>query len=209
MNDDDKRKVREKIRKEFQIGRARLFSLKNEKKLRAEIAEDKERLFELFKPQGLLKQKDFTQRLARLLMNFSKAASYRGILKGYEICIYAIEFRKDRARFYLFEYLQKDPQATNRDLVAYLDVKNRRLEALRTPPGDPLWAPLPSAWRRRLERQKLDSRVGIYWMTALKELPTLVMPYLARTRKMAKDAKIKNVLSNWPEIIKRHKRERK
>lgn len=209
MNDDDKRKIREQVREEFQIGRARLFSLKNEKKLRKEIAEDKERLFELFKSQGLLKQQEFTECLARLLINFSKMASFRGILKGYETSEYAIELRKERARFYLFEYLQKHPGATNRDLVAYLDAKNRRLDALRTLPNDPLWAPLPSAWRRKLEGQKLECRAGESWATALKELPTLVMPYLARIRKMAKDSGVKNVLFNWPEIIKRHKRERK
>jgi len=44
---------------------------------------------------------------------------------------------------------------------------------------------------------------------ALTELPTLVMPYLSRVRKMAKEAKAKNPLFNWPELVKRHKQERK
>ena len=43
----------------------------------------------------------------------------------------------------------------------------------------------------------------------MRELPKLVMPYLSRVRNMAEEVEAKNALFNWPEIIKRHKRERK
>jgi hypothetical protein len=199
MNDGEAGKVRQG--EEFQFGRARLFRLKNEKKLRAEIANDKEQLFALFKSQGLSKELEFTECLKRLLMNFSKMASYRGILQGFEISSYAAELREDRARLHLFQYLQKHPKATNHELIAHLDAQTR--------PNDPLWAPLPPAWKRKFKEQGLGYFAGEYWQTALKELPTLVLPYLSRVKSMAKDAKAKNALFNWPELIKRHKRERK
>lgn len=209
MNDDDQRRVRQEVKEEFQLGRARLFRLKNEKKLSAEIAQDKERLFALFKSQGLSTELEFTECLKRLLMNFSKLASYRGILQGFEISSYAAELREDRARFHLFQYLQKHPKATNQELIAHMDTKNGRLAELQTPSNDPLWAPLPTAWRRQFAKQGVDYSNGEYWETAMKVFPKLVMPYLSRVRSMAKDAKAKNALFNWPELIKRHKRERK
>jgi hypothetical protein len=68
---------------------------------------------------------------------------------------------------------------------------------------------LPPAWKSKFKEKGLVYCAGAYWNVALKELPTLVMPYLARIRKMAQEAKVKNVLFNWPEIFKQHKKERK
>jgi len=209
MDDSKVQTVRQKVKEEFRLGRVRLASLKGEKKLLAQNNQDRERLFTFFKLQGLEKELDLNQTLLRLLMNYSKLASYRGVREGFKIYEYAAELREDRARFYLFEYLRKHPEAKNQELVKYLDTKNGRLALLRTLPSDPLWAPLPLAWKSMFKERELVYCAGSYWKVTLKELPTLVMPYLARIRKMAKDARLNNVLFNWPEIFKRHKRERR
>ena len=209
MNDGDKLRVREKVKEEFQIGRARLFSLKNEKKLRAEIAEDKERLFELFKSQGLSKQLEFTECLARLLMNFSKMASYRGILKGFEIKETAIKLHsdKDRAQYHLFACLQENPKAKNKKLIACLNTRNGRHQELKTPRDDPQWSPLPPSLQKRFGNRKIDPYE--WWETAMKEFPDEVRIYLSRVRREAKKVEVKNVLFSWPKIVRLHKKERK
>lgn len=209
MNDDDQKRVRQEIKEEFQIGRARLFSLKNEKKLRVEIAQDKEQLFALFKSQGLVRQLEFTECLKRLLMNFNKLTSYRGILQGFEMHPAAAELRKDRARYHLCVFLQKHPEAKNEELVAYLDNKNKRLKKLKTSRDDFLWAPPPKSWKRAFDRENIEYIEGQYWGTALNIFPKLSMPYLSKARTMATEARVKNVLFNWPELVKRHKQERK
>ncbi len=209
MDDSKVQRVRQKIEEEFRLGRVRLASLKGEKNLLAQNNQDRERLFAFFKLQGAEKELELNQTLLRLLMNYSKLASYRGVREGFKIYEYSAELREDRARLHLFEYLRTNPEATNQKLVKYLDTKNGRLALLHTPPNDPHWAPLPPAWKSKFKERGLVYCAGAYWKVTLKELPTLVMPYLARIRKMAKDAEIKNVLFNWPEIFKRHKRERK
>lgn len=209
MDDSKVKRVRQKVKEEFQLGRVRLASLKGEKKLLAQNNQDRERLFAFFKLQGLEKELVLNQTLLRLLMNYSKLASYRGVREGFKIYEYAAELREDRARFYLFEYLRKHPEATNHELVKYLDTKNGRLVLLHIRPSNPLWAPLPLAWKSKFKEKGLVYCAGAYWKVTLKELPTLLMPYLARIRKMSRHAEINNVLFNWPEIFKRHKRERK
>jgi hypothetical protein len=209
MNEDDERRVQQKVHEEFQLGRARLFSLKNEKKLRAEIAEDKERLFELFRSQVLSKQLEFTECLARLLMNFSKMASYRGILKGFEIKETAIKLHKDndRAQYHLFAFLQEHSEAKNKELIACLNTRNGRHQELKTPHDDPQWAPLPPPLRKRFGNRKIDP--DEWWDTAMTEFPDEVRIYLARVKREAKKVEVKNVLFNWPKLVELHKKERK
>jgi hypothetical protein len=209
VNEGDEQKVRQKIAAEFQLGRARLFRLKNESKLRVEIAADKERLFELFKLQGLSKQLEFTECLARLLMNFSKMASYRGILKGFEIKETAIKLHKDkdRAQYHIFEFLRENPEAKNKELIACLNTRNGRHVQLKTPRNDPQWAPLPPSLQKRLGNRKIDP--DDWWDTAMEEFPNEVRVYLARVRREAKKAEVKNVLFNWPKLVELHRKERK
>lgn len=209
MDDTKVKRIRQKVKEEFRVGRVRLATLKGEKKLLAQNNQDRERLFAFFKSQGLEKELELNQTLLRVLMNYSKLASYRGVREGFRICAYAAELRADRARLHVFEYLRKHPEATNQELVKYLDTTNERLAIRDTPPSDPHWAPLPAAWKRKFKERGLLYCAGAYWKVTLQELPTLVMPYLARIRKMAKDARVNNVLFNWPEIFKRHRRERK
>lgn len=209
MDDSKVQRVRQKVKEEFRLGRVRLASLKGEKNLLAQNNQDRERLSAFFKLQGVEKELELNEVLLRLLMNYSKLASYRGVREGFKIYEYAAELREDRARLHLFEYLRNNPEATNEELVKFLDTKNGRLAVLHTLPSDPLWAPLPPAWKSKFKESGLVYIAGAYWKVTLKEFPTLVMPYLARVRKAAKDAEIKNVLFNWPEIFKRHKKERK
>jgi len=209
MDEEKKKKIELQVKQKFQLGRARLFRVEEERRVRAEIAKDKEHLFAHFEQHGLILERELTKCLARLLMNFSKIASYGGVLAGYRVFKLGLELGQDRARFYLFEYLQKHPDARNEELVRFLDRKNGRLAALKTRKNDPLWAPLPPTWRKAFERSKIEYLEGEFWETALREFPELVRPYLARTKKSAKEARVKNALYNWPEIIKQHKKRRK
>lgn len=209
MNDSKAQRVRQKVKEELRLGRVRLASLKNEKKLLTQNNQDRERLFAFFKLQGLEKELELNEVLLRLLLNYSKLASYRGVREGFQIYEYAAELREDRARLHLFEYLRKQPEATNQELVEYLDAKNGRLAKLKTKRDAPHWAPLPTDWKILLDKQKVAHYDDSSWEIALGELPTLVMPYLSRVRKIAKDVRVKNVLFNWPEIFKQHKKERK
>jgi hypothetical protein len=209
MDDRKVLMVRQKVKAELRLGRVRLASLESEKSLLAQNHRDRERLFAFFKLQGLEKELELNEVLLRLLMNYSKLASYRGVREGFQIYEYAAELREDRARLHLFEYIQKRPEATNEQLVEYLDAKNGRLAKLKTNRDAPHWAPLPTDWKMRLDKQKVAHHDDSSWGIALAQLPTLVMPYLSRVRKFAKEAKAKNVLFNWPKIFKQHKRERK
>jgi hypothetical protein len=209
MDESKVRTVRQNVKRQLRVGRVRLASLADEKKLLAQNGADREFLFSSFKSQGLEKELQLNEALLRLLMNYSKLASYRGVREGFEIYSYADELRDDRASYHLFKFLQKHPEATNQKLVEYLDSKNGRLAKLKAKPDEAHWAPLPAGWNMRLEKQKVSCFADSAWETALAKLPNSVMPYLSRVRKKARDAKVRNVLFNWPEIFKQHKRERK
>lgn len=207
MDESRVRTIEQKVKRELRGGRVRLAGLAEEKKLLAQNVRDRDFLFSFFKSQGMEKELELNEALLRLLMNYSKLASYRGVREGVEIYSYADELRNDRASYHLFKFLQKRPDATNQELVEYLDGKNGRLAKLKTKPDDPHWAPLPVEWKKRLDRQ--GAGCDSAWETALSELPNTVMPYLSRVRKKANEAKLRNALFNWPEIFKQHKRERK
>jgi hypothetical protein len=210
MDEQKKETIRQEVREDFRLGRARLFRVEDEEKARAEIAEDRGRLFAAFKQLGPPeKELDLTQRLGRLLMNFSKLASYRGVLEGYNVFRDGLELGEDRARFYLMEYLQTHPDADNDKLVRCLDGKNGRLSELKTHEDSPLWAPLRPSWEEKFRKKNIPLHEGEYWETALKEFPKLVMPYLSRAKDMAKEVRFKNVLFAWPRIVREHKKRRK
>lgn len=210
MDEQKKESIRQEVRGDFRLGRARLFKVEVEQKLRADIAEDRSRLFAAFKQLGSPdKELELTQCLARLLMNFSKMASYRGVLEGYNVYRTGRELGEDRARFYLMEYLQTHPDAENGELIRHLDQKNGRLAELKTSKDSPLWARLRPSWEEMFRKKKIPLHEGEYWETAFKEFPKLVMPYLSRAKDMATKARFKNVLFTWPRIIREHKSRRK
>lgn len=209
MEEERKEEIRRGVREDFRLGRARLFRLDAENKLRVEITKDKTLLFDAFKELGQQRQLELTQRLGRLLMNFSKMASYRGVLEGYHLYQTGIKLGEDRARFYIVEYLQTHPEAENSELIRYLDRKNGRLSALKTRKTDPLWAWLPRAWEEELRKRGIEPQPGEFWEKALDEFPDLVLPYLSRAKKMAKKARVRNVLFSWPRIVKEHRKRRK
>lgn len=208
MDNVKKSEIREDVRKEFRLGRARLFRVEAENKLRADIAEDRTCLFAAFKERGLQKELQLTQALGRLLMNYSKLASYRGVLEGYHLFQAGVKLGEDRARYHLVMYLQEHPEATNDELVRYLDAKNHRLSMLRTSKNDPLWSWLPRSWEEEFRTRGIAYNPGEFWEAALEHFPELVMPYLSRAKKMAKQPRVKNVLFSWPRIIKEHKKRR-
>jgi hypothetical protein len=209
MDEARKREIREGVRKEFRLGTAALFRVEAENKVRAEIAQDKEQVFAAFKELGSQRQLELTQALGRLLMNYSKLASYRGVLEGHEVFRLGKKLGEDRARFYLIEYLQTHREAGNEELVAYLDRKNGRLSALKTKEDDPLWAWLPRSLEDLFRKRGIQAIPGEFWETALKEFPRAVMPYLSRAKKMAKELRVRNVLFSWKRIIHEHRKRRK
>ena len=209
MDEARKRGIRDDVRKEFRLGRAALFRIDAENKLRAEIAQDRERVFAAFKELGSNWELELTQALGRLLMNYSKLASYRGVLEGYHLFQVGIKLGEDRARYHLIIYLQDHSTATNRDLISYLDAKNHRLLTLRTSKNDPLWAWLPRLWEEKLKSQGIECHPGEFWEAALEHLPDLVMPYLSHAKRMAKQPRVKNALFSWPRIIREHRKRRK
>jgi hypothetical protein len=209
MDDEKKKQIKNGVREEFRVGRARLFRVETERKVRAEIAEDRTRIFAAFKQLGQQPELELTQKLGRLLMNFSKLASYRGVLEGYHLFQTGIKLGEDRARFYLVEYLQTHPDAENSELIRYLDRKNGKLSALKTNQNDPLWAWLPRSWNEEFRGRGIAVHPGEFWEDALKHFPELVMPYLSRAKKMAKQPRVRNALFSWPRIIKEHRQRRK
>ena len=210
---DEKRKeAREKVHKEFQFGRARLFRPEVAKRVRAEIEEDRERLYANFNQQGPEKRLELMQCLYRLLLNFSKLASYHGILKGHQIFTQGLELAEDRAKFYLVtDYLKRQPDASFQDICEHLDSKNSRLIKLKTNKNSPLWAPIPPSWRKAMLKLPLDRQPGEYelWRTALEKFPGRVEPYLSRARRLATDVRSTNILRVWPRIIREHRKRRK
>jgi hypothetical protein len=210
MDEQKKEKIRQEVREDFRLGRARLFRVETEEKARAEIAEDKSRLFAAFKQIGTPeKELELTQCLGRLLVNFSNLASYRGVLEGYNVYRTGLELGEDRARLYLMEYLQTHPDAENPELIRYLDRKNGQLSELKTRKDSPLWARLRPRWQDMFRKKNIPLQEGEYWEIAFKEFPKLVMPYLSRAKKMAQEVRFKNVLFTWPRIIRKHTSQRK
>jgi len=213
VNTDEERKMaREKVKKDFEFGRARLFRPEVAKRVDAEIKEDRERLYAHFKQQEPKKQLELMQCLYRLLLSISKLASYHGILKGHQISSRGMELAEDRAKLYLVtDYLDKHPGASFQDMCEYLDRKNSRLIALRTSKKSPLWAPIPPSWRKAIERLGIDPPPSEYelWRTALEQFPGRVEPYLSRARKLATDVRSTNILRVWPRIIREHRKLRK
>jgi hypothetical protein len=208
MDDEGIRKMRQKVQAEL-IGCVKLASLPLSKKVSREIVEDRIRLLEFFKLQSAEKELELDEALLRLLMNYVKMASYNGVLKGFRIERQAAELRKDKARYHLCVFLQKRPDATNIQLARHLDKKNERLAESKTDANDAAWAPLPPSWKKAFNKRGLPMEVGEYWQDALTEFPTVVQPYLSKARNFAKATTVRNVLFNWPDIVLRHKRERK
>jgi hypothetical protein len=210
MDQQDRRRIRREVREEFQLGRALLFKVEVEKAVRAEIDKDRTRLFDLLKQLPLEQQLEAANCVKRLLVNYSKLASYRGVLKGYDVFRTRLQLEQDRARFYLVEYLQKHREEKNENeaLVKYLDTKNGRLSALRTSKDDPLWAWLPRSLEKAFRSASIPIRDGEFWEEALKRFPEKVMPYLSRAKRMAKTPIVKNTLYVWPRIVREHKKRR-
>ena len=111
MDEERFRRMRQKVQAEL-VGCVKLSSLPLSKKVSKEIVEDRIRLFEFFRSQGLEKQVELNETLLRLLMNYVKMASYHGVLKGFKIEEQAAKLRKDKARYHLAVFLQKQPNAT-------------------------------------------------------------------------------------------------
>src|ERR1035437_196491 len=210
VNEQKRKAIRQEVRKEFRLGRARLFRVEEENKTRAEISDDKARIFAAFKQLGLERELELTKSLARLLMNFSKLASYRGALEGEKIFRLGMELGSDRARFYLIGYLQERPDASFDEMCAYLDRKNSPLSALRTSKDSPQWARIRPSWRKELQKLNLDPPPSEYelWRTALEKLPKRVEPYLSKARKKATDTTVRNILFAWPRIVREHRKQR-
>ena len=100
MDEERFRRMRQKVQAEL-VGCVKLSSLPLSKKVSKEIVEDRIRLFEFFRSQGLEKQVELNETLLRLLMNYVKMASYHGVLKGFKIEEQAAKLRKDKARYHL------------------------------------------------------------------------------------------------------------
>jgi hypothetical protein len=65
------------------------------------------------------------------------------------------------------------------------------------------------SWVKAFRKENLQLREGEYWEMALKKFPKLVLPYLSRTKEMAKKVRFKNVLFAWPRIVREYKKRRK
>ena len=209
-NMDEKRRqeARQKVREEFQFGRARLFRPDVERRVYAEMGEDGERLLAHFMQPVTAENLELLRCFKRYLLNFAKVASYRGVLKGYNLFDLGMKLGEDRARFYAIEYLRKHPEAKNEELVEFLDGKNSRLIALMTSKDDSLWAWLPRSLEQRFNDNKIPLLPGRLWSTALETFPDPVMQYLSRVRKMAKTVEVTNALFIWPRIIREHRKRR-
>lgn len=204
MDQQKKEKIRQEVRKEFRLGRARLFRVEVEEKIRAEIAEDRSRLFVAFKQLGPPEKE---LELDELQQNGFVSWGAGG-LQVLPDRTRAWRLGEDRARFYLMEYLQTHPKTGNAELVRYLDRKNGRLAELKTCKESPLWAPLRPSWEQRCRKKNIPLIEGECWETAFKEFPKILMPYLSRARDMAQEPRFKNVLFTWPRIVHEHKKRR-
>ncbi len=202
--------VRQQTHEDFVFGRARLYRVSEERKARAENEQDWERLFALFKEQGLEKQLEFTECLKRLLLNHSKIASYNGIRIGREQVETQIKEMSDPTSYHILAYLWKHPDAKNEDIARYLDRETLRLSTLSLGRG-PLFAPLPANITKSLRTNQVQMMKGQHWQDALKNQLTKggLTEYLSRRRAASKDAHLKNTLINWPRLFKLHKQQRK
>ncbi|MDR3676930.1 MAG: hypothetical protein P4N24_15680 [Acidobacteriota bacterium] len=209
MDEQRKKEITKKVREEFQFGRARLFRPETERRVLAEMGEDRKRLFVHFTQPVTEENVELLACFKRYLLNFAKVASYRGILAGHDLFHLGVELGEDRARFYAIEYLRRHPEAKNEELVEYLDRKNSRLSALKTSKDDPLWAWLPRSLEQKFADAKIPIHAGSLWETALVKFPDPVMQYLSRLRRMAKSPEITNALFIWPRIIREHRKRRK
>ena len=208
MDEARQKEGKRRVDEELQLGSARLFRVVEQKKVKEEVARTKELLYAHFKEQGPKKELELILALHRLLMSFSKLASYYGVLKGYRLASRERDLHEDQARIHLLLYLQAHPKAGNKDLVAYLDRKNSRLEALRTRSDSEHWAPLPAVLQRKFGRQGMKEHEGFLWEAALREFPKETREFLSRTKRMARETSVKNALIAWPRIIREHRRER-
>jgi len=209
MDEQRQQEIKKKVREEFQWGRARLFRPEVERRVLAEMEQDRHRLLAHFMQPVTTERVELLQSLKRYLLNFAKVSSYRGVLKGYQLFDLGLELGEDRARFYSIEYLRKHPGARNEELVRYLDRKNSRLFYLKTSKDDPLWAWLPRSLEQKFTDANIPIETGSFWETALVKFPEPVMQYLSRVRRMAKSAEITNTLFIWPRIIREHHKRRK
>ena len=202
--------VRQKTHEDFVFGRARLYRVSEEKKALAENEQDRERLFALFKEQGLEKQLDYTECLKRLLLNHSKLASYTGIREGYRLKEEQLDEMSDPASYHILTYLWKHPETENKEIARYLDRESLRLSTLANG-RSALFAPLPDNIRKTLRANQVPLFKGLQWQDALKHPLSKdgLAQYLSRRRADSKDAHLKNMLINWPRLLKLHKQQRK
>jgi hypothetical protein len=202
--------VRQQTHEDFVLGRARLYRVSEQKKARAQNEQDRERLFALFKEQGLEKQLEYMECLKRLLLNHSKLASYNGIRMGREQVETQIKEMSDPTSYHILTYLWKNLEADNQKIARYLDRETLRLSTLSLN-RDPLFAPLPANIIKILRTNHVTVYKGEQWKKALEHPLTKggLTEYLSRRRAESKDARLKNVLVNWPKVFKLHQQQRK
>jgi hypothetical protein len=209
MDKDRLQRIQQEAKRDFFGGRGRLCSVVEMEKIKRELREDEERLFALFKAQELGYGLQCSESLKRIVLNYCKLASYKGIREGISIQNDLEEIQSDRAKHYVLTYLLNHPKAKNEELVAYLDGKNGRLATLRTSRSSPHWAPLPQPLQKLFVKHELKISDDDGWQTAIDEFPGQTRIYFSRIRQLSKDNRIRNILEYWPSILKRHKRERK
>jgi hypothetical protein len=202
--------IRKQSHEDFVFGRARLYRVSETKKVTAEMEHDRERLFALFKEQGLEKQLEHTECLKRLLLNHNKLASYKGFRDGYRLKEEQLDEMSDPASYRILTYLWKHPDAKNEDIAKYLDRETLRLSSL-SANHVPLFAPLPANITKILRANHVSMYKGDQWKRALENPLSKggLTEYLSRRRAASKDAHLKNMLINWPRLFKQHKLERK
>jgi hypothetical protein len=209
MNKQTQRKIRREVAREFQFNRAGLFRLEKEQELRSQIAEDRERLFRVFKERLSSDGSELANCLKRLVMNFSALSSYRGIVKGHSVFKLGISLGEKKADQYIIRYLSRHPDATDKELCSYLDDTNDRLYRLnRTNKEGPLWARTPPKWLPEIRKKDSNVGFGNTWSRALTYLPGRVMTYLSRARKMAHDKAVQEALFLWPRVLREHRKRR-
>jgi hypothetical protein len=167
-------------------------------------------LFALFQAQGLEKQSEYMQCFTRLLFNYGRTASYNGIRVGREQVESQIKEMSDPTSYHILTFLWKNPEADNQKIARYLDRETLRLSTLSLN-RDPLFAPLPANIINILRASHVTVYKGEQWKKALEHPLTKVglTEYLSRRRAESKDARLKNVLVNWPRLFKLHKQQRK
>lgn len=209
MDKDRLQRIQQEAKRDFYSGRGRLCGVAEMEKTMKELREDEARLFALFKAQELGYGLQCSESLKRIVLNYCKLASYKGIREGIRIQKDIEEIQSDRAKYHALKFLLGRREAKNKELVDYLDAKNGRLATLRASRSSPLWAPLPEPLRKLFVEHQLKVFDEESWKTAMDEFPSQTQIYFSRIRKLSKDNHIRNVLEYWPSILKRHKNERK